>query len=63
MNQAEAADYIRLTPRYLRTLVSEGKVKAHRLKGGRSIRFDVADLDALLRPIPTVGTMGGRSNA
>ncbi|SNC71564.1 DNA binding domain-containing protein, excisionase family [Kytococcus aerolatus] len=49
-----AAEHLNVSPRTLRRMVSEGRIPAYRL-GPRLIRFDVADLDAALRPIPTVG--------
>jgi excisionase family DNA binding protein len=59
LNQQDSAAYIGISARHLRHLVATGVVPAHRLRGGRSIRFKRADLDALLRPIPTVGNLGG----
>ncbi len=58
-NQSQAADYIGVTERTIRNYIARGQLKGHRVRGSRLIRLDVADLDALLRPIPTVGTMGG----
>ena len=55
MSPAEAADYLGISPRTLRNYISEGKLPAYRLGGKRTMRIDRADLDALLRPIPTTG--------
>ncbi len=59
LSQKEAAEYLGLSSRHLRLLISQGKVRASRVRGGRAVRIRQSDLDALLRPIPTVGTMGG----
>lgn len=60
--EAEASDYTGLTGRTLRKYVSQGRLRAYRI-GPRQIRYDVADLDALLEPIPadtaTVAAGGG----
>lgn len=50
----EAAEYLAVSPRTLRRMAAEGKVRAHRL-GPRLVRYARADLDAALTPIPTVG--------
>lgn len=55
MSPAEAADYLGISPRTLRNYIAEGKLPAYRLGGKRTMRLDRADLDALLRPIPTTG--------
>lgn len=52
--QDEAVEYIGVTDRTLRRYVAEGKLPAYRL-GTRLLRFKQADLDNLLRPIPTAG--------
>ena len=55
--QPEATEYLGVTDRTLRRYVSEGRLPAYRL-GKRLLRFKQADLDAMLRPVPTAG--GGR---
>jgi excisionase family DNA binding protein len=50
--QAEAADYLDITPKTLRRMVATGQVTGYRM-GPRLIRFDLDELDALMRPIPT----------
>jgi len=59
LNQAQAADYLGVTDRTIRNYIARGQLKGHRVRGSRLIRLDVADLDALMGLIPTVGTMGG----
>lgn len=49
-----AAEYLAVSPRTLRRMVSEGRVPAYRL-GARMLRFDRADLDAALTRVPTFG--------
>jgi excisionase family DNA binding protein len=53
LNQAQAAEYLGVTNRTVRGYVSRGTLPGHKIKGSRLIRFDVADLDALMQPIPT----------
>lgn len=57
VSQAEAAEYLGITDRTLRRMVASGELPAYRL-GKRLLRFEQADVDALLRPVPTAG--GGR---
>lgn len=47
---AEAAERLRVTTRFIRMLIAEGKLPALRL-GRRSIRLRRDDVDDLLRPI------------
>ncbi|WP_448072342.1 helix-turn-helix domain-containing protein [Georgenia yuyongxinii] len=54
MNLQDAADYLGVTERSVRNWISAGKVPAYRI-GKKVIRLKVADVDALLQPIPTVG--------
>lgn len=49
----EAAARLDCSIRTLRRLIASGHLKAYRL-GQRSIRLDPADVEALLRPVPTV---------
>jgi excisionase family DNA binding protein len=50
---ADAAEYLGVTDRTIRNYIARGQLRAHRL-AGRAVRIDVADLDAMLRQIPTV---------
>jgi excisionase family DNA binding protein len=47
---AEAAERLRVTTRFIRMLIAEGRLPAMRL-GRRSIRLRRDDVDDLLRPI------------
>ncbi len=58
LTQAEAADHLGCTDRTIRNLISRGQLRGYRL-GTRAVRVDCAELDALLRPIPTTDG-GGR---
>lgn len=49
----EASTYTGLSARTLRDYVSRGDLRAYRI-GPRQIRYDVADLDALLQPVAAV---------
>lgn len=49
---AEAGRLLNCSPRTVRRRVAEGTLKAYRV-GPRLIKIDAADVDALLRPIPT----------
>jgi excisionase family DNA binding protein len=44
-------------PKTIRRMIARGELKAYRL-GSRSIRIDLDELDAMLRPIPTAGDDG-----
>lgn len=59
LNQAEAADYLGVTDRTIRAYIARGDLPAARVRGSRLVRIKLADLDALMRPIPTAGA-GGR---
>lgn len=48
---AEAAEYFGVTTRTIHRYIKDGRLPASRL-GPRFIRIKVADLDALLSPIP-----------
>lgn len=52
LTQAEAAEYLGVTDRTIRNLVSRGVIKGYRL-GSRAVRIDARELDAALRPIPS----------
>lgn len=52
LSQAEVADYLGVTTRTVRRYIALGLLPASRIRGSRLIRIDLADADALLRPIP-----------
>lgn len=54
LSQAQAAEYLGVTDRTIRNYVSRGVLPAYRV-GGRVVRIDRGDLDAMLRRIPTAG--------
>lgn len=49
---AEAAARLGIHPKTLRRRIAEGRLPAYRL-GHQIVRLDPAEVDALLRPIPT----------
>jgi excisionase family DNA binding protein len=49
-----AAEYLGVAPLTVRRRIASGQLRAYRL-GPRIIRVDLADVDAMLEPIPTVG--------
>ncbi|RHW25447.1 DNA-binding protein [Nocardioides immobilis] len=53
LNQKEAAEYLGVTDRSVRAYIARGHLPARRIRGSRAIRIDRADLDKLLRPIPS----------
>lgn len=57
-----AAEHGGCSPKTIRRRIADGSLTGYRM-GKRLLRVDLNELDALLRPIPTVGTMGGRSDA
>lgn len=62
LSQAQAADYLSVTDRTIRSYIAAGHLPAHRVRGSRLIRVSRSDLDAMLSPIPTV-TGGGADAA
>lgn len=53
VGQHEAAEYLGVSERTIRNYIARGDLPGHRVKGSRLVRIRRADLDALLRPIPT----------
>jgi excisionase family DNA binding protein len=49
----KAAAYIDANPRTIRRSIAEGRLTGYRF-GSRIIRVDLNEVDAALRPIPTV---------
>ncbi len=56
LSQHEAAEYLGVTSRTIRTYIAAGHLRAFRIKGSRTIRLRVADLDAMLEQVPTTGS-------
>lgn len=54
LSQQEAAEYLGVTDRTIRNLISRGELRGYRI-GTRAVRIDARDLDGALRPIPTTG--------
>lgn len=48
-----AADYLGVSEKTIRRMISDGTITGYRM-GRRLIRVDLDELDALMRPIPTV---------
>ncbi|GAB7003926.1 hypothetical protein JCM18899A_13980 [Nocardioides sp. AN3] len=53
LSQQDAADYLGVTTRTIRTYVARGVLPASRIRGSRTVRIAQEDVDALLRPIPS----------
>jgi len=51
---AAAAEYASVAPKTIRRYIAAGRITGYRM-GPRLIRVDLAELDRLLRPIPTAG--------
>lgn len=49
----DAADYLGVCEKTVRNYIARGMIRPYR-QGPRLIRVDLADLDALRRPIPSV---------
>lgn len=52
---AAAADRLDVSPRTIRRRIADGSLNAYRF-GPQLVRLDPAEVDRLLRPIPTAGT-------
>lgn len=55
MTVAEVAEDTRLSDRGVRKLIADGLLPAHKV-GKRALRVRRADVDALFRQVPTVGS-------
>lgn len=55
LSLADAAEYIGVHPRTLSRYRREGRIQGYRV-GPRLVKFDQADLDALVCPIPPAGS-------
>ncbi len=54
VNLATAADHAAVNTKTIRRYIAAGRLTGYRM-GPRLIRVDLAELDNLLRPIPTAG--------
>jgi len=61
LSQAQAADYLGVTDRTVRNYIARGNLAGHRVRGSPLVRVDRAELDALMRSIPSAGG-GKRAN-
>lgn len=52
-----AADLLDVSDRTVRRYIADGKLPAYRLAGGTNFRVRRGDVDALLAPLPTTGTV------
>lgn len=50
MTKAEAAAYMRVTPRTIDRWAAAGRIKRYRVGASQSVRFKRAELDALVIP-------------
>lgn len=56
LDQTTASEHLGISEKTLRRYVAEGRIPAYRM-GARLLRFRSDDLDALMEPVPTAGTM------
>lgn len=55
---AGAAQFLRVDARSVRNYIARGDLPAARIRGSRLIRIKIADLEALLRPVPSARSGG-----
>lgn len=51
-NQTGAATYLGCTGRTIRNMIADGRLPGYKLGDSRAVRIRIADLEAMLRPIP-----------
>lgn len=56
MTQSEAADYLLVTTRAVRTMIADGRLTGYRMGDRRTVRVLRDDVANLLQPIPTAAT-------
>lgn len=54
LSQQEAADYLGVTDRTIRSYIRSGALTGRRLPGSRLIRLDRHELDSALKPVPSI---------
>lgn len=52
---AVAAEMLGVSSKTVRRRVADGQLRAYRVGKGRALRVTVADVEALLEPLPTLG--------
>jgi|GEM_PF-3439116 len=55
MTQAEAANYLRITDRAVRVMISDGRLAGYTMGGRRTVRVRRDEVEALMQPIPAAG--------
>lgn len=55
--QADAGTYLGKSTRTIRQYIADGKLTAYHVAGTRTVRVDMDEVEALVTPIPTVGTI------
>lgn len=51
-----AAEHLGVNPMTLRRRIADGTLPGYRIAGSRSVRVDMADVEAMVTVIPTAGT-------
>lgn len=57
ISQAQAAEYLGVSDRTIRSYIAAGTLPAYRIKNSRLIRLSADDVAALASRIPTVGAV------
>lgn len=52
-----AGEFLDIAPRTLRRYVAQGTLTGYRVVPGGDVRVDMNEVEALIQPIPTVGTI------
>jgi excisionase family DNA binding protein len=58
VNISTVADYLGMCQKSVRNMVQRGELIAYRIAGTRTLRFDMNEVVALARPIPTAAKAG-----
>lgn len=53
VTQQKAADYLGITDRSVRNLISRGELTGFKLRGVRAVRVDMNEVEALVDTVPT----------
>lgn len=57
MTQAEAANYLRITDRAVRVMISDGRLAGYTMGGRRTVRVRRDEVEALMQPIPAAASL------